>query len=146
MRFLWRPHKERTFKSALCAISISILLLGSMAAGQNGTEGPVILTPHELHNLLKQKDFLLLNVHTPYEGEIDPTDLFVVYNEIEMHLNQLPPDKNAKIVVYCRSGRMSAIAAKELLEIGYKNIFDLRGGMKAWEAAGYPLLYREGRK
>jgi len=129
----------------LCAISISVLLLGSLAVGQDGTEGPTILTPQELYNFLKQKDFLLLNVHTPYEGEIDPTDLFIVYNEIEKHLNQIPPDRNTKIVVYCRSGRMSAIAARKLLDIGYKNVFDLRGGMKAWEAVGYPLLYREKR-
>ncbi|HCS49273.1 MAG TPA: sulfurtransferase [Candidatus Aminicenantes bacterium] len=143
MRFLRRSRKVRTFQSILCPIFISILLLGSPAAGRDRTEEPAILAPQELHDLLKEKNFLLVNVHIPYEGEIDPTDLFIAYNEIDMHLDQLPPDRNAQIVVYCRSGHMSSLAAKELLEMGYKNIFDLRGGMKAWEAAGYPLLYRK---
>jgi len=143
MRFLRRPHKERTFQSILCPIFISILLLGSLAAGRDETAEPDILTPKELHDLLKKKNFLLINVHIPYEGEIDPTDLFIAYNEIEVHLDQLPPDKNSRIVVYCRSGRMSSMAAKKLAEMGYTSVFDLRGGMKAWEAAGYALLYRE---
>jgi rhodanese-related sulfurtransferase len=41
------------------------------------------------------------------------------------------PDKEAKIVVYCRSGRRSAEAAKVLKELGYKNVYDL-GGINSW--------------
>jgi len=97
------------------------------------------VTPAQLAEMLKSKDFVFVNTHIPYEGEIEATDAFVPYNEIEQNLSKLPSDKGAKIVLYCRSGRMSAIAAETLVGMGYSNIWNLDGGMIAWEAAGYPL-------
>ncbi len=90
--------------------------------------------------MLAQKDFFLVNVHVPYEGEISSTDTFIPYNEIANNLDKLPKDKNAKIVLYCRSGRMSGIAAQELAKLGYTRVFDLAGGMIAWEKAGYQII------
>ena len=81
-----------------------------------------------------------MNVHIPYEGEIPPTDLFVPYNEVEQYLRQFPPDKTAKIVLYCRSGSMSATAAKTLVKQGFTNVWNLEGGMVDWEKQGYKLV------
>ena len=47
---------------------------------------------------------------------------------------------NAKIVVYCRSGSMSAIAARELVKLGFTNVSNLAGGMVEWEKRGYELI------
>ncbi|MFQ5886407.1 MAG: rhodanese-like domain-containing protein [Anaerolineae bacterium] len=93
-----------------------------------------------MSRLLEEKDFLLINVHIPYEGEIAQTDFFIPFNAIEEYASQLPADKSAKIVVYCRSGSMSATAAETLVQLGYSNILNLDGGMIAWEEQGYPLL------
>lgn len=41
-------------------------------------------------------------------------------------------DKNAEYLIYCRSGRRSAIAAKRLIELGYKNVLDF-GGIMDWQ-------------
>src|SRR5713226_6964268 len=100
------------------------------------------ITPKDLTTLLQAKDFALINVHIPYEGEIANTDAKIAYNEIDQHLDQLPADKSARIVLYCRSGRMSTLAAQQLVKLGYTHIFNLAGGMIAWEQAGYPLLNR----
>jgi rhodanese-related sulfurtransferase len=97
----------------------------------------------ELHDALNKKDFLLVNVHIPYAGEIPRTDLFIPYNEIEQNLSKLPSDKGAKIVLYCRSGSMSSIAAKTMVKLGYTNVIDVPGGMNAWESAGYEVIQKD---
>ncbi len=90
----------------------------------------------ELNTMLANKDFTFINVHIPFDGNIAKTDISIPYDQIDQDLNKLPSDKNAKIVLYCRSGHMSAIAAKTLVSLGYTNIWELSGGMVAWEQAG----------
>ncbi len=102
--------------------------------------GYVDVSPQDLSSMLASKDFPLVNVHIPYAGEIEGTDLLIPYDEIGDRLGELPSQTDAKIVVYCRSGGMSAIAAKTLVSSGYTNVWNLDGGMIAWENAGYPLL------
>src|SRR4030042_3540940 len=103
------------------------------------------VNPVALAMMLKNKDFLLINVHIPYEGEIDKTDLFIPYNEIEQNLEKLPVDKNTKIVLYCRTNRMSNIAARILVTLGYTNVWSLDGGMIVWKLKGFPLIDRRSR-
>jgi rhodanese-related sulfurtransferase len=89
--------------------------------------------------MLENKDFPLINVHTPYEGEIEGTDEFIPFNEIEQNLDKLPAGKDAQIVLYCRSGSMSAQAAQALVELGYTDVWNVDGGMIAWRNSGRPL-------
>ena len=97
------------------------------------------VTADELNTMLKNKGFVFINVHIPFVGNIAGTDLSIPYDQIGQNLSQLLSNKNARIVLYCRSGRMSAIAAETLVKLGYTNIWNLKGGMEAWEQAGYPI-------
>jgi len=100
------------------------------------------ISPDQLDRMLAgPKDFTLVNVHTPYEGELPKTDLAIPYDQIAASLGQLP-GKDARIVLYCRSGRMSDVAARRLVESGYTRVYDLAGGMLAWEASGRSLVQR----
>jgi len=130
-------------------LSILLLLVVSLAACQSNTViGEDIsvaggsyknVSPKELNTLLKDKDFVFVNVHIPFAGNIAGTDLSIAYDQIEENLSQLPEDENAKIVLYCRSGHMSQIAAEKLVSLGYTNIWNLKGGMVDWEKEGFEI-------
>lgn len=96
------------------------------------------ISPAELQDLIAGGGITLVNVHVPYGGEIEPTDLFLPYDQIAELTDQLP-DESAAIVLYCMTGPMSTSAANELEALGYTRIYELRGGMVAWEADGLPL-------
>jgi rhodanese-related sulfurtransferase len=125
---------------AACAGGSSIPVEGKEVQVNGGYY--IGINPAQLQSMLDTKDFLLVNVHIPYQGEIPQTDLFVPYNQIEENLSQFPQDKEAKIVVYCRSGSMSAIAAKTLVKLGFSNVWDLDDGMVEWERQGYELIHK----
>ncbi|GIK37042.1 MAG: hypothetical protein DPW09_32435 [Anaerolineae bacterium] len=103
-------------------------------------QGYVDISIEQLKPALANKDFTMINVHIPYEGELPQTDAFIPYNEIEANMSQLPADKDARIVLYCRSGRMSTEAAQTLVSSDYTNIVEVDGGMQAWQAAGNELI------
>jgi rhodanese-related sulfurtransferase len=109
-------------------------VVGQKVSAVGGSYTDVSVT--ELQTMLANKDFTFINVHIPFEGNIAKTDKSIPYDQIGQNLAKLPSDKNAKIVLYCRSGRMSAIAAETLVGLGYTNIWNLSGGMAAWEQAG----------
>ena len=105
-------------------------------------DGYTDVDAEQLARLLEGGDVTLVNVHIPYDGEIPDTDLFIPFDRITGHLDELPA-RDEPIFLYCRSGGMSTAAAKELAEAGYTNILELDGGMRAWKAAGYELLDKD---
>lgn len=50
-------------------------------------------------------------------------------------------DKTANIILYCRSGGRSALAAQSLSKMGYKAVVSMAGGFMAWEVAKLPVSY-----
>lgn len=134
-------------------LMLLVVVLAACAAGtgdRNSTDeglrknadGYIDISVDQLAQMLENKDFVLVNVHIPYEGEIPGTDLFIPYNAIADNLDKLP-DKNARIVLYCRSGSMSTVAAKTLASLGYTNVYEVDGGFNAWKASGRELIVRE---
>ena len=141
-RFLFVVFAALAVVVAACAPAASPTTPAAAATSKPFTknaDGYVDITVEQLANMLQNKDFTFINVHIPYEGEIAQTDLFIPFDEIADYADQLPL-KDAPIVLYCRSGRMSADAAKTLVDLGYTNIIEVDGGFNAWKTAGYELL------
>lgn len=133
---------------------LACLIMGAAAAAaafgagndrQAPGAAPAKVTSGQLAEMLRGKDFFFVNTHIPYEGEIAGTDAFIPFDETASRIREYPADKTAKIVVYCRSGRMSAIAARELAKAGFTNVIDLSGGMVGWEDAGFTILLNKAR-
>jgi phage shock protein E len=131
---------------ALLAVAVAAVGCGgdepsTSSPGEGSSPAYTDIGPDELAGMLEDKDFVFINTHVPYEGEIEQTDLFLPFDQAAQLAGRLPEDKAAKIVVYCRTDRMSRIAAEEWAAAGYTDLYNLEGGFVAWEDAGYPLLH-----
>lgn len=92
------------------------------------------ITPEEaMKRLDSEEEIILLDVRTLeeyQEGHIKDAVLIPV-DTLEEAAEEKLPDKDAAIFVYCRSGRRSVTAANILVELGYKNVYNL-GGIIDW--------------
>ncbi len=121
-------------------IQISLVNLGNSEDGEIVFGSIELLPPEEFEKIIQNESVFLLNVHTPYEGKINGTDEIIEdWENMNKYMEKLPMDMSVPIAVYCRSGRMSAEASKELKEMGYK-VYELDGGMNAWEKSGRKII------
>lgn len=142
--------KPRRASALLVTLAMTLLVTG---CAPRPAASPSVKQPADyakwsvldLKSGMDKKDFVLVNVHIPFEGRIAGTDREIPYDKILDQRSQLPADKNARIVLYCSTGSMSEIAAKALATDGYTGVVDVKGGMQAWKAAGYPLETKSGR-
>ena len=130
-------------KLTLLVLALAILLASCASPSQSASGLPStyqMISVAELQALRESsEDFLFVNVHIPLEGNIPGTDFTVPYNEIENNLSLFPADKDAKIVLYCRSDSMGNEAAQKLADNGFTDVYNLEDGYIAWKAYGLPF-------
>ena len=90
------------------------------------------LTVAEFDAAVANANSFLVDVHTPEQEHLVGTDAVIPYDQIGSRLSELPADKNAEIILYCRSGSMSSEAMQTLTNHGYTNVQHLVGGIQAW--------------
>ena len=136
---------QGTLLTLILLIIVGIFIQFSLANA--GGEGEVVpgsielLSPEEFEKIIQNESVFLLNAHTPYQGEINGTNLIIEdWENIMGNMDKLPTDLSVPIAVYCRSGRMSESVAEELKKMGYQKIYDLDGGMIAWEESGRKII------
>lgn len=154
VRSFSRPRRPSPQARPRLAAVLVVIALATIACSPSADGGPasevrvpvdgggsyVDIPADRLTAMLAAKDFVLINVHVPYEGELAQTDAFIPFDRIAEETAALPADKTAKIVLYCRSGSMSAIAARTLVGLGYTSVYNLDGGLNAWRARGFEVL------
>jgi phage shock protein E len=81
---------------------------------------------------------LIIDVRTvgEYQQEHVRQSVNIPYNEIAGRIAAFAPDRDARIVLYCRSGRRSGIAEQTLRQLGYRQI-ENRGGLNDMQRSGY---------
>lgn len=56
------------------------------------------------------------------------------------HIERIVPQKDKPIYLHCKSGGRSQQAAIMLINLGYTQVYNVTGGITAWESAGYPIV------
>lgn len=113
-----------------------ILLAGCGGRNDHGkTEGTYMqISAEEAKEIMdKEEGYLILDVRTPDEyaaGHI-PEAVCLPNESIGKEEPALLPDKQQKLLVYCRSGNRSKQAASKLADMGYSNVLEF-GGINSW--------------
>ncbi len=100
--------------------------------------------PLQSVNLINHQNAVVLDVRSIAEfnkGHI-VNAINIPLNGLKNQLQQLDKYKQKPVIVACRSGSRSGIAAKTLMKQGFEDVHNLRGGMMAWESAGQPVERR----
>lgn len=80
------------------------------------------------------EDVTRIDVREPYEHEeYNIGGSLIPLGSLPMRLNEIPQDKDAEIIMYCRSGGRSGMAKQFLEQNGYRNVRNLIGGMLEWQ-------------
>lgn len=141
-------------KKALCIISVLLCILLTACGDDSsigiigGADGPTSIiiaekgekamyeqiTPEEAKKIMDSgEEHIILD--TREQDEFDsghiPKAILIPYTEIENKAEEMLPDKDKLILVYCRSGRRSKIAAESLAKLGYTNVKEF-GGIIDW--------------
>ena len=125
--------KRITFIAACVILTLCACGGGDVPAGNTAGEYRRITAEQARKMMEETAEFILLDVRTEEEyAEIRIEDAILIpdYEIAERAAAELP-DQNALILIYCRSGRRSVDAARELIDMGYTNVYDF-GGIIDW--------------
>lgn len=131
-----RKHKKCIALILLTGLALSLpaCVNAPTTIAGNGNGQYQTITPEAAREwLAKDSKVVLLDVRTveEYAEMRIPDSQLLPYDEIADRQSELPADKNTPIIVYCRTGRRSELAAQSLLELGYTSVYDL-GGIQDW--------------
>ena len=116
----------------LILLLLAVMLLTD--CGQNKEAAYVNITAEEAKQIMDTEEgYIILNVRTleEYDEGHIPGAIQISHDEIEEKAEEVLTDKKQLILVYCRSGRRSKLAAEALVELGYTNIKEF-GGIIDW--------------
>ena len=120
----------------LVFLLLAVMMLTACGQDKENDQGAVYvnITAEEAKQIMdSEEDYIILDVRTREEydeGHI-PGATQISYEEIAEKAEEVLTDKDQLILVYCRSGRRSKIAAEALAELGYTNIEEF-GGIIDW--------------
>jgi rhodanese-related sulfurtransferase len=95
----------------------------------------------EAKALLDKGGYLFLDCREPKEFKMGhiPGAINIPRGVMEFKIAKQVPDKNAQVILYCKSGGRGCLATCTLCRMGYQNVKNMDGGWLAWEKAGYPI-------
>lgn len=132
-------RRRRTFEMNQSALLMLAMTLLVQVDGGGGSAAN--LDPPSFNRLAQEKRGLVLDVRTPAEtaqGHL-PGASFIDVRDPQFEKKASRIDKQRPVFVYCASGGRSATAASTLQRLGFKEVYNLAGGIRAWKSAGLPV-------
>jgi rhodanese-related sulfurtransferase len=121
------------------AVILALLAHNLLLAGK-GTVDPLAAT-----ELINRRDAVILDVRPAADfakGHIINA-VNVPMNGFKKQIASLQKHKGKPIVISCRSGSQSSAACQQLRKQGFEEVYNLRGGILAWESANLPLTRKK---
>lgn len=120
----------------LVFLFLAVMLLTACGHNTENGQGAVFvnITAEEAKQIMDTEEgYVILDVREQdeYDAGHIPGAILIPYTQIEEKANEMLPDKEQLILVYCRNGRRSKIAAEALVKLGYTNIKEF-GGIIDW--------------
>ena len=125
----------KKLRGIVLMLLISLSLFGLTACQDGGNNATYEqITPQQAKEIMEtEQEYIIIDARTEEEfaeGHIENAILIPEY-EIKDRAEKELPNKDALILVYCRSGRRSKIASEELVKLGYTNVKEF-GGIIDW--------------
>ena len=116
----------------------SMLLMSTFGERLRGYQSR---SPGEATMLINREDAIVLDVRETNEFQTGHivNSVHIPQGSLKDRLGELEKHKDKPIVVACRSGHRSGQACSVLKKSGYENVYNLSGGVMAWESANLPL-------
>lgn len=134
-----------TFTSNNTILVISIIIVSFMLLNNLFGEklrGYTSISPLESTQMINHDDALVLDVREMKEyseGHI-LNSVHIPLTNLKTRLSEIEKHKAKKVIVACRSGHRSSHACANLKKDGFEQVFNLRGGVMAWQNANLPLI------
>ena len=132
----------------ILALVLALMLCFGCSSPETETPAQIIedITAEEADELIRENegnpDFMIIDVRTPaeYAGGHIADSILIDFNadDFENKIGQL--DREGKYLVYCRSGNRSSRALSVMQDLGFKEVYNMLGGIGAWTAAGFPTV------
>jgi len=138
---------------ALALTALVALPLAGCGGDDTATDAPIVsiapadvapglVDPATAAGLAASSDVTVIDVRTPEEfaeGHLEGAQLIDIYEaDFAQQIDAL--DRDGDYLVYCRSGNRSASATALMAQLGFTTVFELEGGMVAYDAAGLPVV------
>ena len=142
--------KKRVLFVSVLAFVLTLALTAPTAIAKDLTAHDMVTTAKktiievsisDAKALFDKGGYIFLDCRTSREFKMGhiPGAINISRGLLEFKIAKKVPDKNANIIIYCKSGGRGSLATCTLSRMGYKDVKNMAGGWNTWEKAGYPV-------
>jgi rhodanese-related sulfurtransferase len=138
----------KSFRSSGLILFIFLIFLVGCSQSQSNQDTRSLSPTQVKHLIDNAANIVIIDVRTPqeYDGELGHIEGAILrpVQEIDQWTPEFEKNKNQEIIMVCRTGNRSGYATKYFHDKGFKNVYNMTGGMKAWNKDGLPVTRQNG--